>query len=106
MKLLETIIFKFLWDSLEKNKRKVLTSDYDFGGLKIIDIEMQFRALKSACIPRYLRYSSDNAPWCIFPDIYCQQNSTIDKLLKMNFLNEKMFPYLKKISVFLSGSFY
>ena len=93
-------ILNFFGIHQKKIKRKVLTSDYEFGGLKMIDIEMQFRALKSAWIPRYLRDRADNAPWCIFPDIYFQQDGITDKLLKMNFLNEKMFPYLKKLPSF------
>ena len=50
-----TIFFKFLWDGKgDKIKRDIMISEYEDGGLKMIDIRLFTQALKLSWLKRYL----------------------------------------------------
>ena len=77
--LVKTKLFKFLWkNKRDKIKRSGLYQDLEKGGLRMIDIEIMFKALKLAWIPRLLSPGRQN--WRTVPD-YC-----LDKLGGLNFL--------------------
>ena len=100
IKQLNGIFFRFLWQSTDKIQRKILSNDYDMGGLKMIDIESQFHALKAAWIPRYLSDRENPSAWCIFPNLYFGYFGTADEILKMNFTNKNQFPRFENIPSF------
>ena len=81
---LNKIIHKFLWGGSEKIQRTILTNDLDQGGLKMINIELQFLALKAAWIPRYLANKTTDALWTVFPTLYFSKIAYNDLILKMN----------------------
>ena len=77
--LVKTKLFKFLWkNKRDKIKRSGLYQDLEKGGLRMIDIEIMFKALKLAWIPRLLSPGRQN--WRTVPD-YC-----LHKLGGLNFL--------------------
>ena len=50
-----TIFFKFLWDGKgDKIKRDIMISEYEDGGLKMIDIRLFTQALKLSWVRSYL----------------------------------------------------
>ena len=52
---LNTIMFRFIWDDKpDKIKREVTVLNYEYGGLKVLDIYSFISALKSTWIKRYL----------------------------------------------------
>ena len=76
---MKTKLFKFLWkNKRDKTKNSGLNQDLDKGGLRMIDIEIMFKALKLAWIPRLLFPGSQN--WRTVPDYY------LHKLGRLNFL--------------------
>ena len=53
---INNIFFNFLWDGKgDKIKRDIMISDYENGGLKMIDIKVFNRTLKSGWIKKILR---------------------------------------------------
>ena len=67
--LVKTKLFKFLWkNKRDKIKRSGLYQDLDKGGLRMIDIEIMFKALNLAWIPRLLSPGRQN--WRTVPDYY------------------------------------
>jgi hypothetical protein len=54
IKKANTILLIFLWDGNDKISREMLMSDYDFGGIKMIDLRSYFRSLKAAWVARLL----------------------------------------------------
>ena len=67
------ILFTFIWKkrysnkkAFEKVKRKVLTQDFDQGGLKMIDMKILQDALYLTWIPRLIS-SENNATWKVVP---------------------------------------
>ena len=100
VKQLNKIFYKFIWKSTEKLQRKILSNDYQSGGLKMIDVEAQFHALKAAWLPRYLIDREKSSSWCIFPNLYFGLYGPQDTILKMNFIDKRMFPTIEKIPPF------
>ena len=49
------ILFNFLWDGKgDKIKRDIMVSDYENGGVRMIDIKLFDKALKLSWIKKYL----------------------------------------------------
>ena len=63
------IFYKFIWGNSEKVQRKIINNDYDKGGLKMVDLDSQFSAIKAAWIPRYLNDCKNLIPWTFFSKI-------------------------------------
>ena len=60
IKQLKTIMKDFIWDSKPaKIKRDVLTMDYEKRGLKIIDLEIFMKSLKTCWIKRMIESEDD-----------------------------------------------
>ena len=52
---INSMFFNFLWNGKgDKIKRDIMISDYNNGGLKMIDINLFNKALKSSWIAKYL----------------------------------------------------
>ena len=56
---LNTLLFDYIWGKRDKVKRNVLVNDYDKGGLKMIDIESLFTAIKAAWVIRLVQAEED-----------------------------------------------
>ena len=52
IKEISQIVFKFLWKGPDKVKRSVITGQYKFGGLKMLNIENMVKSLKLSWISR------------------------------------------------------
>ena len=82
--LVKTKLFKFLWkNKRDRIKRSGLYQDLDKGGLRMIDIEIMFKALKLAWIPRLLSPGKQN--WKTVPDYYFRQLGGLNFLLRCNY---------------------
>ena len=59
IKNLQNLMFNFLWSGKpDKVKRNLIIQDYQYGGLRMLDLENFMTALKVTWLRRYLLYSS------------------------------------------------
>ena len=63
VKSINKIIYKFLWNGVEKIKRTTLINDIQQGWVSMIDIKSQFSALKAAWVPRFI--NSNGHLWSV-----------------------------------------
>ena len=66
----------------------------------MINIELQFLALKAAWIPRYLENKTTDALWTVFPTLYFSKIAYDDLILKMNAHDPKNSRCLNKLPIF------
>lgn len=95
VKSINKIIYKFLWNGVEKIKRTTLINDIQQGGVSMIDIESQFAALKAAWVPRFI--NSNGHLWYVIGLHYLNSFGKNLNVLNMNFESTKQFEYLKKL---------
>ena len=63
---IHNILFNFLWDGKDdKIKRDIMISDYENGGLRMIDIKLFNKALKLSWIKKYLD-TENHGKWKLF----------------------------------------
>ncbi len=55
IKEVNTIVYGFVWNKIERIKRNTIINDYENGGMKMIDIESMIFALKAAWIPTFMQ---------------------------------------------------
>ena len=73
-------LFKFLWKSKrDKIKRDAMYQEYDKGGLRMIDVDVMFKSLRLAWIPRLLQNTKSN--WKTVPEHFFQKCGTLRFLL-------------------------
>lgn len=66
------LCYNFLWDGKgDKIKRDTMISDYEQGGLKMVDVKIFSKALKATWIKRYLD-QNNQAKWKLFFDLQLQ----------------------------------
>ena len=66
IKKINDAMFDFLWNKKpDKIKRSIITNNYEYGGLKMLDIEKFLRSLKSSWVKRLLD-ENNNGKWKIF----------------------------------------
>ena len=66
------MFFNFLWDGKgDKIKRDIVISDYNNGGLRMIDIKLFSKALKSSWITKYLDLEN-HGKWKLLFDLESQ----------------------------------
>ena len=71
--ILKAKLFSYLWNNKKDNiEREGLYQDILKGGLRMVDIEIMFNALKLAWIPKLL--SPGNPNWKTIPDYYIQKD--------------------------------
>ena len=81
--ILKTKLFDFLWNNKkDKIKREGLYQDINKGGLRMVDTEIMFKALKLAWIPRLL--SPGNPKWKTVPVYYLKGVGGLNFLLRCN----------------------
>ncbi len=99
---INTILFKFIWNSNEKVKRKTLIADLQNGGLKMIYFPHFEKSLKVAWIKRIL--NTDAASWKNIPLLEFQLNDLGLDILRCNCnykdLNEKCKKQLGNMTQF------
>ena len=83
-----------LWkfnNTLLKDEEYVLYQDLEKGGLRMTDVDLMFKALGLAWIPRLLNAGDKN--WCSVPNYYFRKRGGLNFLLKCNY-DTKYFPQL------------
>ena len=90
---------KFLWkNGKPKIKHSTLTADYKDGGLKVVDIDSEFRALMLTWLKRLC--DDNEHPWKIIPQAYLKCPNG-DLLFHRNFSTDKTtLNKIKGISMF------
>ena len=77
-----SMFFSFLWDGNgDKIKRDIMISDYNNGGLRMIDIKLFNKALKSSWIIKYLD-SENHGKWKLLFDLELQSFGGEEVFLK------------------------
>ena len=72
--LVKTKSFRFLWrNKKDKIKTSCLYQDPDTGGIRMTDINIMFKALKLAWIPRLIK--SDKSNWCTIPNHFSEEEN-------------------------------
>ena len=85
-------LFNFIWrKKKDKIKRTVLYQDLEKGGLRMTDVDLMFKSLGLAWIPRLLNAGDTN--WCSVPNYYFRKQGGLNFLLKCNY-DTKLFPQL------------
>ena len=85
-------LFNFIWKKKkDKIKRTVLYQDLEEGGLRMTYVDLMFKALRLAWIPRLLNARDKN--WCSVPNHYFRKKGGLNFLLKCNY-DTKYFPQL------------
>ena len=81
--------FKFLWrNKKDKIKRSGLYQEPDRGAIRVTDLNIIFKALKLAWIPRIL--ASDKRNWCTIPNHFLKKMGGLNFLLHLlPFINGK-----------------
>ena len=80
----KTKLFSFLWkNKRDKIKRTGLYQDLERGGIRMVDIDIMFKALKLAWIPRLLIPGNHN--WKTVPDYYLRKLGGLNLLLRCNY---------------------
>ena len=91
----KTKLFRFLWkNKRDKIKRTGLYQDLERGGIRLIDIDTMFKALKLAWIPRLL--IPGNQSWKTVPDYYVRKFGGLNFLLRCNYDAK----YIKSVALF------
>ena len=91
----KTKFFSFLWkNKRDKIKRTGLYQDLGRGGIRMVDIDIMFKALKLAWIPRLLTPGNQN--WKTVPDYYLRKFGGLNFLLRCNYDAK----YIKSIPLF------
>ena len=84
IKRIEKMMYNFIWDGKpDKIKREILTSDYDKGGLRMIDIEKFIWSLKISWVKRILQTESNSLLKHLYENIFKQFGGNI--LFECNF---------------------
>lgn len=89
IKQVNSIIFNFLWNGKDKVKRKVIISDYEHGGLKMVDFESRVKSLNIIWIKRLLDKENKHV-WKVIPKLYFENFGGIEVFLRCNYSLEKL----------------
>ena len=81
--------YSFLWNKVDRIKRNTLISNYEQGGIRMIDVESMALALKAAWIPRLLSLNENE---CMLFKYLHKYGLNIYILLNGNICEEKVFP--------------
>ena len=79
----KTKLFSFLWKKRDKIKRTGLYQDLERGGIRMVDIDVMFKALKLAWIPRLLIQGNQN--WKTVPNYYLTKFGGLNFLPRCNY---------------------
>ena len=89
------MFFNFLWDGKDdKTKRDIMISDYNNGGLRMIDIKLFNKALKSSWITKYLD-SENHGKWKLLFDLELQSFGAEGVSFRGNLSKEHLSKHFK-----------
>ena len=95
------MFFNFLWDGKgDKIKRDIMISDYNNGGLRMIDIKLFNKALKSSWITKYLD-SENHGKWKFLFDLELQPFGG-EEVFRGNLSKEDLSKHFKLSDTFIS----
>ena len=95
------MFFNFLWDDKgDKIKRDIMISDYNNGGLRMIDIKLFNEALKSSWITKYLD-SGNHGKWKLLFDLEFQPFGG-EEVFRVNLSKEDLSKHFKISDTFIS----
>jgi hypothetical protein len=83
VKKVNKLLYNFIWGATDKIKRRTLIQDFKDGGLKMIDLESHFYALKAVWLSRI--YTLSDAKWIHLAKSYLQRVAPEHILYQMNF---------------------
>lgn len=97
---INNIFFNFLWDGKgDKIKCDIMISDYENGGLKMIDIKVFNRVFKLGWIKKYL--DNDNyGKWKFLFDLELWKFGG-EEIFWGNFSKEDLLKYIKILDIFI-----
>ena len=98
VKKIEKILYKFVWNGRDRISRNALIGDIMDGGMKMIDVNSHFEAIKAAWIPRIM--SSASKLWTKIPKTYINLFGASELILKMSFNDLTMLPVIHSIPSF------
>ena len=82
--MVKTKSFRFIWrNKKDKMKRSGLYQDLDTGGIRMTDVNIMFKALKFAWIPRLMK--SDKKNWGTIPNHFFKKMGGLNFLLRCNY---------------------
>ena len=89
------IMYNFVWDGKpDKIKQEILTSDYDKGGLRMIDIEKFIWSLKISWVKRILQTESNSLLKHLYENVFKQFGGNI--LFECNFREADIIKHFNK----------
>ena len=98
---INSMFFNFLWDGKgDKIKRDIMISDYNNGGLRMIDIKLFNKALKSSWITKYLD-SENHGKWKLLFDLELQSFGG-EEVFRGNLSKEDLLKQFKISDTFTS----
>ena len=97
---INTLFFKFLWNGKgDKIKRDVMISEYEDGGLKMIDIRLFTQALKLNWVKKYLD-TGNHSKWKLFFNLQLRDLGG-GTIFKRQSAQKDLLAYFKVSDVFL-----
>lgn len=97
VKRVNTLFYDFIWGKFERVKRNTMIGDLNNGGLKMIDVESHFVALKSSWVAKILNSDAD---WAQCGQYFFQLFGKSFYILRCNFNQLRQMPQLKIIPQF------
>ena len=98
---INSMFFNFLWDGKgDKIKRDIMISDYNNGGLTMIDIKLFNKALKSSWITKYLDLEN-HGKWKLLSDLELQSFGG-EGVFQGNLSKEDLSKHFKILDTFTS----
>ncbi len=98
VKEINRILYNFIWNKKDRIKRKTLIGPIKQGGLNMIDVESQFKALKAAWMARIM--NAEECEWNFLAKEYFVRFGPNNLLHKMKFKPENMLEQIKIIPPF------
>ena len=98
IKQVESIIFQFIWNKVDRIKRTILYADIEEGGLRVTDPGSFFEALKCTWIQKII--DKPNESWSALAHYYFEKLGGPDILFNTNFTELCQYPNLEKVPVF------
>ena len=59
IKKINKLIYNFIWNSTDRIRRNVLISPIECGGIRIVDVETKWKALKASWVSRIINTDSN-----------------------------------------------
>ena len=103
IKQIESIMFQFLWNKVDRIKRSVLYANIEEGGLKVTDIESFFNALKCTWVKHLMENLAES--WAVIACFYINQLGGSEILSNTNFVKPCQSSLLEQIPLFYQQVF-